>query len=37
MRLKITADRKFLQVVDSTALELEQIQYSFTKRVDNCL
>ncbi|NMC59875.1 MAG: DEAD/DEAH box helicase family protein [Candidatus Methanofastidiosa archaeon] len=35
MRLKITADKKFLQVVDSTALELEQIQYSFTKRVDN--
>lgn len=35
MKLRVTDDRKFLQVVDSTQLELEQLQHSFTKRVDN--
>lgn len=35
MKLKITPDGKFLQVVDSTQLELEQLESSFSKRVDN--
>lgn len=35
MKFKVTADNKFLQVVDSTHLELEQLRYSFTKKVDN--
>lgn len=35
MKLRITADKKFLQVIDSTELELEQLTYSFTKKVDN--
>jgi len=35
MKLRVTADRQFLQVVDSTQLELEQLEYSFTKKVDN--
>ena len=35
MKLKITDDKRFLQVVDSTYLELEQLRYSFTKKVDS--
>lgn len=35
MKLRVTEDKKFLQVVDSTFLELEQLQHSFTKKVDN--
>jgi len=35
MRLKITEDKKFLQVADSTQLELEQLESSFTKKPDN--
>lgn len=35
MRLRITEDGKFLQVVDSTQLELEQLESSFSKKVDN--
>jgi superfamily II DNA or RNA helicase len=35
VKLRVTADKKFLQVVDSTQLELEQLQHSFTKKVDN--
>jgi len=35
MKLKVTSDNRFLQVVDSTHLELEQLRYSFTKKVDN--
>lgn len=35
MILHVTDDKKFLQVVDCTANELEQLEYSFTKKVDN--
>jgi superfamily II DNA or RNA helicase len=35
VKFRITADRKFLQVSDSTELELEQLEHSFTKKVDN--
>lgn len=35
MRLKVTDDNKFLQVVDCTMNEIEQLEYSFTKKVDN--
>jgi len=35
VKLKVTADRKFLQVVDCTMHEIEQMEYSFTKKVDN--
>ena len=35
MKLRATADGNFLQVIDSTELELEQLTFSFTKRVDN--
>lgn len=35
MKLKITDNGKYLQVVDSTQLELEQLESSFTKKVDN--
>ena len=35
MKLKVTSDKKFLQVVDCTMNEIEQLEYSFTKKVDN--
>ena len=35
MKLKITEDKKFLQIIDSTQLESDQIFSSFTKRPDN--
>ena len=35
MKLKITDNRKYLQVADSTQLELEQLESSFTKKPDN--
>ena len=35
MKFKVTENKKFLQLVDSTALELEQLEYSFVKKVDN--
>lgn len=35
MKLKVTSDKNFLQVVDSTQLELDQLIHSFTKKVDN--
>ena len=35
MRLKVTEDKKFLYVDDCTQLELEQVESSFTKKVDN--
>lgn len=35
MILKVTDDNNFLQVVDCTANEIEQLEYSFTKKVDN--
>ncbi len=35
MKFKITDDEKFLQVVDCTMHEIEQLEYSFTKKVDN--
>jgi len=35
MKLKVTDDHKFLTVVDCTQNELDQLTYSFTKKVDN--
>lgn len=35
MKLRITEDRKFLQIADSTQLEHEQLESSFTKKPDN--
>lgn len=35
MKFKVTEDKKFIQLVDSTELEYEQIQHSFTKKPDN--
>ena len=35
MKLRVTDDKRFLQVVDSTMNELEQLEYSFTKKVNN--
>jgi len=35
MRLKVTDDGKFLQVVSGTQLEIEQLEVSFAKKVDN--
>ncbi len=35
MKLRLTADKKFLQLVDSSQIEMEQLRFSFTKRVDN--
>lgn len=35
MRFRITDDRNFLQVIDGTANEIDQLEYSFTKKVDN--
>lgn len=35
MRLKVDDSKKFLVVVDSTQLEYEQLEHSFTKRVMN--
>jgi hypothetical protein len=35
MLLKITENKKFLQIADSTQLELEQFESSFTKKPDN--
>ena len=35
MKFCVTEDKKFLQLVSSTSLELEQLEYSFTKKPDN--
>jgi superfamily II DNA or RNA helicase len=35
MKFKVTEDKKFLQVVDSTQTEFEQLEYSFTKKIDS--
>lgn len=35
MRLKVSEDKKFLVVDDCTQLELEQLESSFTKKIDN--
>ena len=35
MILKLTEDKKFFQVVESSKLELDQLQSSFTKKIDN--
>ena len=35
MKLKITDDKRFLQIVDSTQLEYDQILSSFSKKPDN--
>ena len=35
MKFKLTEDGKFLQLVDSTQLEYEQLASSFTKKPEN--
>ena len=35
MKLRVTDDKNFLQVVDSTQNEIEQLEFSLTKKVDN--
>lgn len=35
MKLKVTEDKRFLQVVDCTMNEIEQLESSLTKKVDN--
>ena len=35
MKLKVSDDKKFLVINDGTALEIEQIQHSFTKKIMN--
>jgi intein/homing endonuclease len=35
VKLKITDDKKFLQVTSCTAHEIDQLEYSMTKKVDN--
>ena len=35
MVFKVSEDKKFLVLVDSTELELKQLEYSFTKKVNN--
>lgn len=35
MRFKITDDGKYIQIIDSTQLEYDQIHSSFSKKVDN--
>jgi superfamily II DNA or RNA helicase len=35
MELKVSDDNRFLIVTDATKLELEQLEFSFTKKVDN--
>ena len=37
MKFKISDDKKFLILTDSTQLELEQLESSFTKMLDNWL
>lgn len=35
MKVKITEDKRFLQVVETTELEEEQLKYSFRRRISN--
>jgi len=35
MKFKVSEDKKFLILVDSTQLELDQLHFSFTKKVEN--
>lgn len=35
MRFRVTQDKKFLQLVDSTEIESAQLEYCLTKKVDN--
>ncbi len=35
MKFKVTDDKKFLVLIESTQLELEQLEHSFTKKPDN--
>jgi len=34
MKAKITSDKKFIQITEYTDLEIEQLQFSFKKRID---
>lgn len=35
MKLQVSSDKKFLVLIDSTQLELEQLQSSLTRKIDN--
>ena len=35
MKLKVSENGKFLQLIDSTEIEESQLQFSLTKKVDN--
>ena len=35
MKARVTPDTRFIQVVDATDLELEQLRHSFKKRISN--
>ena len=35
MRLKVTSDKKFLQVTECAMNEIEQLEFSMTKKIDN--
>lgn len=35
VKAKITPDNRFIQLTDYTELELEQIRFSFKKRISN--
>lgn len=34
MKAKITSDKKFIQIIEYTEIEIEQLQFSFKKRID---
>ena len=35
IKAQLTSDRKFIQLVDFTEMELEQVRYSFKRRISN--
>ena len=35
MKAKVTPDGRFIQIVDGTDLELDQVRHSFKKRISN--
>ena len=35
VKAEITPDSRFIQIIDATELEMEQIRHSFRKRISN--
>jgi hypothetical protein len=35
IKAQLTSDRKFIQLVDFNEMELEQVRYSFKRRISN--